>query len=84
MNKRNAVSTAVMLMLMLGAAASAANAKQAGKAVLLPSGEVKWADVPGFPGVQMAALGDADCVLAIDARGKWDVVPENGKGGGKK
>ena len=113
-------------------------------AVLTPAGDVKWADVPGFPGVQMAAVsGDpgkgphhsmlkfkagfeapvhhhtsdhygtvvagtlvltsggrevrlppgsyfaftgkmphstkcdagADCVVALDARGKWDVVP---------
>ena len=116
-----------------------------GKAVLTPASEIKWADVPGFPGVQMAALSGnpakgahhsmlkftggfsapvhhhtpdhygtvvagtlvlvsgghevrlppgsyfsftgrmphatrceagADCILAIDSRGKWDVVPE--------
>jgi quercetin dioxygenase-like cupin family protein len=113
--------------------------------MLLPSADIKWQDVPDFPGVKMAALeGDpakgaahfliklqdgfaaplhhhssdhfvtvvsgtllltvdgtetrlpagsffvfrgmkrhvtrceagADCVLSIDARGKWDVVPE--------
>jgi quercetin dioxygenase-like cupin family protein len=26
----------------------------------------------------------ADCVLSIDSRGKWDVVPEEGKAAGKK
>lgn len=26
----------------------------------------------------------ADCVLSMDARGKWDVVPESEKGGAKK
>jgi quercetin dioxygenase-like cupin family protein len=26
----------------------------------------------------------ADCVLAIDARGKWDVIPEEGKSATKK
>ena len=121
--------------------------------VLTPATELKWADVPGFPGVQMAAAqGDpakgphhmmlkftggfsaplhhhttdhygtvvagtlvlnsggkevrlppgsyfaftgkmphmtkceagADCILAIDARGKWDVVPEDSKPKKKK
>src|SRR5689334_23234247 len=28
-----------------------------GRAVLTPASEVKWNDVPGFPGVQLAALG---------------------------
>lgn len=134
------------------AAASAAGAVAAVSAVLIPASEVKWADVPGFPGVQLAAVGGnpakgphhsmlkftggfaaplhhhttdhygtvvsgtlvltsagkevrlppgsyfaftgkmphttkceagADCVLAIDARGKWDVVPEKDKSGKK-
>jgi quercetin dioxygenase-like cupin family protein len=26
----------------------------------------------------------ADCVLAVDARGKWDVLPEQGKPAAKK
>ena len=119
-----------------------------GHATFTPAADVKWADVPGFPGVQMAVIGGnpakgvhhsmlkftggfaaplhhhssdhygtvvagtlvlvvagkenrlppgssfaftgrmphqtrceagADCVLAIDARGKWDVVPEGAK-----
>ena len=122
--------------------------KKAGTAVLLPAGDIKWTDVPDFPGVQMAVLeGDpskgaghfliklkdgfvaplhhhssdhfatvlsgtmsftvdgqetllpagsffvfkgkkehitkcvpgADCVLSVDVRGKWDVVPEGAK-----
>lgn len=122
----------------------ASSGKKAGSAVLSPSGNLTWTDVPDFPGVKMAVLeGDpgkgachfliklqdgfaaplhhhsadhyvtvvsgtlsltvegvetklpagsffqfkgmkkhvtkcepgADCVLSIDARGKWDVVP---------
>ena len=144
------IKTVAIATLALLAAASTAGAFAKGAAVLLPAGEVKWADVPGFPGVQMAAVGGnpakgphhsmlkftggfeaplhhhttdhygtvvagtlvltsggkevrlppgsyfaftgkmphttkceagADCVLAIDARGKWDVVPEKGKAG---
>jgi quercetin dioxygenase-like cupin family protein len=144
------IKTVAIATLALLAAASTAGAFAKGAAVLLPAGEVKWADVPGFPGVQMAAVGGnpakgphhsmlkftggfeaplhhhttdhygtvvagtlvltsggkevrlppgsyfaftgkmphttkceagADCVLAIDARGKWDVVPEKGKTG---
>lgn len=30
--------------------------KQAGNAVLVPASDVKWSDVPGFPGVKMAVL----------------------------
>jgi quercetin dioxygenase-like cupin family protein len=141
---------ALATLVLLVATSTATGALGKGSAVLLPAGEVKWADVPGFPGVQMAAVGGnpakgphhsmlkftggfeaplhhhttdhygtvvagtlvltsggkevrlppgsyfaftgkmphttkceagADCVLAIDARGKWDVVPEKGKTG---
>jgi len=133
--------------------AAADAAKKGGAAVLTPSGDIKWADVPGFPGVKMSAVqGDpgkganhsmqklpagfsaplhhhtsdhyvtvvtgtlvltvdgketklppgsyfaftgkkphltrceagADCTLFVDARGKWDVVPEESKGAPKK
>ena len=122
---------------------AADSSKKAGNAVFIPAAEVRWSDVPGTPGAQIAALqGDpgkgashfliklaggfsapvhhhtpnhfvivvagtlvlavdgkeqklpagsyfsfsskkphatrceagADCVLAVDARGKWDVV----------
>lgn len=148
MSKRYATAFATTLALALTMAAPQGAAKtgdKGGNAVLLPSGEVTWADVPGFPGVQMAVLGGnpakgphhsmlkfaggftapvhhhssdhyvtvvagnlvlvvdgkenklppgswfaftgrakhatrceagADCVLAIDSRGKWDVVPQ--------
>ena len=140
-------------MLTLAFAASAPPAlakdgKKAGTAVLLPADDLKWTEVPDFPGVQMAVLdGDpatgaghfliklkdgfvaplhhhssdhfatvlsgtlsftvdgketllpagsffvfkgkkehitkcvpgADCVLSVDVRGKWDVVPEGPK-----
>lgn len=150
MNHR--IKTVAIAILALLAAGSATGAAAAASAVLLPAGEVKWAHVPGFPGVQMAAVGGnpakgphhsmlkftggfaaplhhhttdhygtvvtgtlvltsggkevrlppgsyfaftgkmphmtkceagADCVLAIDARGKWDVVPEKAKPGKK-
>jgi len=137
------IRTAALLACLAGSIV--ASATQAGNAVLTPASEVKWADVPGFPGVQMAAVGGnpakgphhsmlkftggfaaplhhhttdhygtvvqgtlvlvsggkevrlpvgsyfaftgkmphetrceagTDCILAIDARGKWDVVPE--------
>ena len=124
-----------------------------GKAVLSPATDLKWNDVPGFPGVKLAAVqGDpgkgpshayhklaagfvspvhhhspdhyvtvvsgtlvlvvdgkenklppgsyfqftgkkphltkceagADCVLFVDARGKWDVVADEGKAPAKK
>ena len=136
---------AIVGALVLGALAQSAPAKKAGVAVLTPAADVKWNDVPGFAGVQMAAVqGDpakgahhsllkftagfsapmhhhtadhfvtvisgtvtltvdgketklpagsyfsftggkphatacdagADCVLFLDARAKWDVVPE--------
>ena len=124
--------------------ATAKEGKKAGTAVLVPTADVKWSEVPGFPGLSMAVLqGDpakgphhsmlkfkdgfaaplhhhssdhfgtvvsgtlvltvdgketklpagsffsfkgmkkhmtrcepgADCVLSMDVRGKWDVVP---------
>ena len=152
MNNLRRTVFAVTFALAVGAIATSADAKQ-GVAVLTPSTDIKWADVPGFPGLQMAAVqGDpakgphhsmlkfksgfeapvhhhsadhygtvvtgtlvlisdgrevrlpagsyfaftgkmphatkceagSDCVLAIDARGKWDVVPAGGKSVGKK
>jgi quercetin dioxygenase-like cupin family protein len=144
-----AIATALAFGATVGAQdASAKGVKEGGHAVLTPAAEVKWADVPGFPGVQMAVLGGnpgkgphhsmlkfaggfsapvhhhssdhygtvvsgtlvlvvdgkdnklpsgsyfaftgkakhatrceagADCVVAIDARGKWDVVPADAK-----
>lgn len=128
-------------------------AVKGGAAVLIASGDLKWSDVPGFPGVQMAVLdgipdkgphhsmlkfsggfaaplhhhssdhsgtvvagtlvltvdgkenklpagsffsfkgkkqhmtkceAGADCVLSMDARGKWDVVPEKHNPAAKK
>lgn len=128
---------------LLAGLALAPQAYAAGGAVFVPASEVKWADVPGSPGVQVGALGSdpgkgashfflklaggfsapvhhhssnhyvtvvsgtlvlavdgkehklpagsyfaftgkkphatrcdagADCVLAMDVRGKWDVV----------
>jgi len=127
------------------APAGIAREKKGGSAVLLPATDLKWADVPDFPGLKMAVVdGDpakgpshflikfqdgfaaplhhhssdhfatvvsgtllltvdgketrlpagsfflfrgmkehitrcepgADCVLSLDVRGKWDVVPE--------
>jgi quercetin dioxygenase-like cupin family protein len=156
MSKRYATAFAATLALALTMAAPHSTAKDGGKgghAVLLPAAEIKWADVPGFPGVQMAVLGGnpgkgphhsmlkfvggfsaplhhhsadhygtvvsgnlvlvvdgkehklpagsyfaftgrgkhetrcdagADCVLAIDARGKWDVVPADAKPAARK
>lgn len=60
MSKRYATAYATTLALALTLAAPQGAAKDGGKgsrAVLLPVGEVKWADVPGFPGLQMAVLG---------------------------
>ena len=151
MNKSMHGAVAALVAVFCLAVPLAAGAK--GTVVLTPSSDVKFADVPGFPGVQMAVLGGdpakgphhmmlkftpgfaaplhhhttdhygtvvsgtlvlisggkevklppgsyfaftgkmphetkceagADCVLAIDARGKWDVVPEGGKGAPKK
>ena len=129
------------------------DAKTGGAATLIPASDMKWADVPNFPGLKMAVLqGDpakgsshfmmklpggfaspphhhssdhyvtvvsgavtftvdgkdtklpagsyfsytgkkqhitkcesgADCVLSVDSRGKWDVLPDNGKPAAKK
>ena len=154
MNRSIAAAFTAALALNLTLALPHAWAKERGHhAVLLPAADIKWADVPGFPGVQLAALegnpgkgahhsmlkfaggfaapvhhhsadhygtvvsgtlvlvvdgkeyklppgshfsftgrakhatrceAGADCVLAIDARGKWDVVPEGTKPGHKK
>jgi quercetin dioxygenase-like cupin family protein len=135
------------LTLVLAAFAShAADSKKSGNVMLVPAGEVKWSDVPNFPGVKMAVLdGDpakrahhsmlkfaggfaaplhhhssdhsgtvvagtlvltidgkenklppgsyfsikgkgkhmtkceagADCILSMDVRGKWDVIPDD-------
>ncbi len=133
--------------------AALADGPKGGKAVLTPASDIPWADVPGFPGLKMAAVqGDpakgahhsmmklpagfaspphhhsadhyvtvvsgtlvftvdgkdtklppgsyfsytgkkthitkcdagADCVLALDTRGKWDIVPEKEKAAAKK
>ena len=148
---KNSISTAFALALAIAVSTPQATAKEgmkAGSCVLLPASDLTWTDVPGFTGVQMAALeGDpvkgpchfllklqdgfaaplhhhssdhfvtvvsgtlsltvdgketklpagsfflfkgrkhhitkcepgADCVLSIDSRGKWDVVPEAAK-----
>jgi quercetin dioxygenase-like cupin family protein len=127
--------------------------KKGGHAVLVPAGDLKWVDVPGFPGVQTAVLdgnpakgphhsmlkfasgfaaplhhhssdhygtviagtlvltvagqdkklpagsyfsfkgkqghqtkceAGAECILSMDVRGKWDVVPDEAKSAAKK
>jgi len=132
---------------------TAADAKKGGNTVMVPAGDLKWSDVPNFPGVKMAVLdGDpakgshhsmirfaggfaaplhhhssdhsgtvvagtlvltvdgkenklppgsyfsfkgrgkhmtrceagADCILSMDVRGKWDVVPDKSKPAAKK
>jgi len=147
MHNRSAAVLATIMLTLFCATGTVANAK-GGAAVFTPAPDVKWADVPGFPGVQMAVLNGnpakgahhsmlkfkagfeaplhhhttdhygtvvagtlvltsagkevklppgsyfsftgkmphstkcdagADCVVAVDARGKWDVVPEGGK-----
>ena len=144
---RKSISAIFALTLAFAASAQPATAKEgkkAGTAVLVPAGDIKWNDVPGFPGLSMAVLqGDpakgphhsmikfkdgfaaplhhhssdhfgtvvtgtliltvdgkdtklpagsyfsfkgmkqhmtrcepgADCVISMDVRGKWDVVP---------
>lgn len=144
---RNATTAALLAglatCLSLAPQANAADMPKRGGAVFVPAADVKWSDVPGSPGVQIAALrgnpgkgashfllkfaggfsapvhhhtadhyvtvvagtlvlavdgkdhklpagsyfsfsgkkphatrceAGADCVLALDARGKWDVV----------
>jgi glyoxylate utilization-related uncharacterized protein len=149
---KNLIRIVVGTLLVAGLAVAAEKAKMMG-AVLMPAGDLKFADLPAFPGVQMAvAEGDpgkgpshfylkyaggfaagthhhspdhyvtvvsgtlvlgvdgketklpagsyfaftskakhatkceagADCVIFIDARGKWDVVPEESKAEAKK
>jgi quercetin dioxygenase-like cupin family protein len=147
-------SIAAVIAMTLATTAFAPNAiAKGGNAALMPAGSVKWADVPGFPGVQMTVLqGDpakgphhsmikfqggfaaplhhhtcdhygtvvagtlvlvvdgkenklpagsyfsftgkkqhvtkceagADCVISLDARGKWDVLVDEGKPAAKK
>ena len=133
--------------------AVAAEGSKGGTAVLMPANEMKWTDVAGFPGVQMAVLqgnpakgahhaliklpggfvaplhhhtsdhfatvvsgtvvftvdgkdtrlppgsyfsytgkkqhvtkcdAGAECILSVDTRGKWDVLPEKEKAAAKK
>jgi glyoxylate utilization-related uncharacterized protein len=142
----------VALLVVLAGLSSVALAKKPGS-LLVPTGDIKWGDVPGMAGVQLAAVeGDPskgpahfflkfaggfaaplhyhtadhfgtvvagtlaltvdgkeqklppgsffafsgktkhatrceagpDCVLSMDARGKWDVVPEADKAAAKK
>ncbi len=154
MKKRIAAAFAMTLAATLFAPlATAKDAPKGGSAVLIPASDLKWGDVPGFPGVQMAVLqgnpakgphhsmlklsggfvaplhhhtpdhyvtvlsgtvvftvdgkdtrlpagsyfsfvgkkqhitkceAGADCVLAVDSRGKWDVLPESQKPAAKK
>ena len=154
MKKRIAAAFAMTLAAVLFAPhATAKDAAKGGSAVLIPAGDLKWGDVAGFPGVQMAVLqgnpakgphhsmlklpsgfvaplhhhtpdhyvtvlsgtvvftvdgkdtrlpagsyfsfvgkkqhitkceAGADCVLAVDSRGKWDVLPEAQKPAAKK
>ena len=154
MNKRIAAAFAITLAATLFAPhASAKDTAKGGSAVLIPTGDLKWSDVAGFPGVQMAVLqgnpakgphhsmlklpsgfvaplhhhtpdhyvtmvsgtlvltvdgkdtrlpagsyfsfvgkkphvtkceAGADCVLAVDSRGAWDVLPEAAKPAAKK
>jgi quercetin dioxygenase-like cupin family protein len=131
----------------------AADAKKGGSAVLVPASDLKWSDVPGFKGLQLAVVegnpakgthrsmikfeggfaaplhhhtsnhfvtvvagtlvltvdgkehrlpagsyfsfkdkkqhmtrceAGAACILSLDVRGKWDVVPEKSKPAAKK
>lgn len=145
--KTSMLASAALALVCLASAppVEAKGGKKAGTAVLTPAGDVKWSDVPEFPGVKLAVLdGDpakgpchlmirfadgfaaplhhhtsdhfvtvvsgtvsltvdgqetllpagsfflfkgmkehitkcapgSDCVLAVDVRGKWDVIPE--------
>lgn len=161
--KKNTLTAALVVLAGLSSVATRALAadkaekadsgKKISGAVLIPAADVKWSEVPGMTGVQIAPIdGDpskgpshfflkfaggfaaplhhhtanhsgtvvagtlaltvdgkeqklppgsffaftgktkhmtrceagADCVLSMDARGKWDVVPEGEKGGAKK
>jgi hypothetical protein len=158
--KKNTLRAALVVLAGLSSFASRAPAAdkadkgtKVGGGVLIPAADIKWSEVPGMTGVQIAPVdGDpskgpshfflkfaggfaaplhhhtanhsgtvvlgtlalavdgkeqklspgsffaftgktkhatrceagADCVLSMDVRGKWDVVPEGDKGGGKK
>jgi quercetin dioxygenase-like cupin family protein len=151
--KISAVCAIALAATALAPYAVAADGPKGGTAVLIPASEFKWADVPGFPGLKMAAIqGDpakgahhamiklpagfvaplhhhssdhyvtvvsgtvlftvdgketklppgsyfsytgkkqhitkcdagAECILSMDTRGKWDVVPEKEKAAAKK
>ena len=160
MKKTNTVRGALVVLVALSSFASLAPAAdkvdkgaKGGGAVLIPAADLKWSEVPGMTGLQIAPVdGDpgkgpshfflkfvggfaaplhhhtanhsgtvvagtlaltvdgkeqklppgsffaftgktkhmtrceagADCVLSMDVRGKWDVVPEGDKGGAKK
>ena len=142
-----------MTLVLAAFAPHAAETKKSGNAMLVPAGDLKWNDVPNFPGVKMAVLdGDpakgahhsmirftggfsaplhhhssdhsgtvvagtlvltvdgkesrlpagsyfafkgkgkhmtkceagADCILSMDVRGKWDVIPDDTKPAAKK
>lgn len=148
-----AVFTMAMAATAFAPYATAKETKKGGSEVLMPTSSLKWSDVAGFPGVQMAVLegnpgkgphhsmlkfaggfaaalhhhssdhygtvvtgtlvltvdgkenklpagsyfsfkgrkqhmtkceAGADCVLSMDARGKWDVVAEDAKPAAKK
>ncbi len=54
---RTAITAALALGLAFTASASPAKGgSKGGTAVLLPAGDLKWNDVPGFPGLSMAVL----------------------------
>lgn len=156
MHKRATTVIAMSLALAVSGFASSVAAKEpkkGGSAVLIPASDLKWNDVPGFPGVKMAVTdrdpakgphhmmlkfaggfsaglhhhssdhygtvlagtlvltvdrkenklpagsyfsfkgkkqhatrceAGADCVLSMDARGKWDVVATETKPAAKK
>ena len=153
---KKSIAAAIAMTLSLSAFAPhtfAADAKKGGNAILLPASDMKWSDVPGFPGLQLAVLdgnpakgthhsmikfeggfaaplhhhssnhsgtvvagtlvltvdgkehrlpagsyfsfkdkkkhmtrceAGAACILSLDVRGKWDVVPEKSKPAAKK
>jgi beta-alanine degradation protein BauB len=153
MNKNIAAVFAMTLSVAAFPPLAYAKETKGGSAVLVPAGDLKWADVEGFPGVKMAVVegnpakgsghfmikfgggfsaplhhhssdhhvsviagtavltvdgkdhklppgsyfnfkgkkqhltrceAGADCILAIDTRGKWDVVPAATKPAEKK
>ena len=59
MYKRHATVLAITLALAASAftpPAAAKDAQKGGNAVLIPASDLKWTDVPGFPGVKMAVM----------------------------